>query len=758
MKKTLLKTMILLCALVVGGSAWAEDELVYTLTPASGSNNGYAGSCDIEIGGITWNLTGNSQISPWRIGGKSITNTNRALYSKTTISDDISKIEVKHGAASGITVNSWTVIVSKNSDFSNPVSTLTPTFAASATTTINRPNGADWSNCYFKFVYNVTVSGSSNKFLEFTEAKFYKETFSYDITAQSNNNSWGTVSLSGKTITATPATGYRVSTTTPYTVSPEGSATVTQDGNTFTVSPSANTTVTINFEAIPTHTVSFSVNGTTTSTATVAEGAAITFPSAPADVNGMTFVGWYTSTYDNSSVAPEFVTSATMGSSDVTYYAVFANAEDTGTAVQTLAQTLQYDTWTYSGTTKDMNTYRMFAENSYVESASFNLSKLSKVIVYAGTYGSLAAAKKLVTVTAGETVWGSANLTTNKETTQNIITSNISLSGNGSLHVVAGGGDGDSNGIRISKVEIFINEPVIEYSNYCTTVPEPAITLSTNSVEATAAGAEGTINVTYTAIDFTNDPEVVWYTDATATTTANEPSWLAVDINSNGLEYIIDSNEGAARTAYLKVYALDVNGEDVYSELITVTQAAFTQAITPAYTMTTYVTPYKMDFTGVDGLKAYVATDADADGVTVTEVTAAVPENTPLLLKGTAGTTYNVPVAASATAPATNKLRAGDGTTVFDGSTYDYLLYSDGKFYQIGSGTIATNKAYLHLESDPAGARALDIIFDGAEASSISDAVKSVEKNEGYFDLQGRRVAQPTKGLYIVNGKKVIVK
>ncbi len=191
---------------------------------------------------------------------------------------------------------------------------------------------------------------------------------------------------------------------------------------------------------------------------------------------------------------------------------------------------------------------------------------------------------------------------------------------------------------------------------------------------------------------------------------------------------------------------------------ITVTYTTATQAITPAYAKITYVTPYKMDFTNVEGLKAYVATGADAEGVTMTEVTAAVPENTPLMLKGTAGTTYNVPVAASATAPATNKLRAGDGTTVFDGSTYDYLLYSDGKFYQIGSGTIATNKAYLHLESDPAGARALDIIFDGAEASSISDAVKSVEKNEGYFDLQGRRVAQPTKGLYIVNGKKVIVK
>ena len=191
---------------------------------------------------------------------------------------------------------------------------------------------------------------------------------------------------------------------------------------------------------------------------------------------------------------------------------------------------------------------------------------------------------------------------------------------------------------------------------------------------------------------------------------------------------------------------------------ITVTYTTANQTITPAYAKTTYVTPYKMDFTGVDGLKAYVATDADAEGVTMTEVTAAVPENTPLMLKGTAGTTYNVPVAASATAPTINKLMAGDGTTVFDGTTFDYLLYSDGKFYQIGSGTIATNKAYLHLDSDPAGARSLDIIFDGAEASSISDAIKSVEKNGGFFDLQGRRVDQPTKGLYIVNGKKVIVK
>ena len=149
------------------------EQEVYALTPASGSNNGYAGNCDIAINGVTWNLTGNSTMQPWRIGGKSLTGVDRTLYSKTAMADDISKIEVQHGGASSITVNSWTLVVSQNDDFSDPVSTMDLTFAANSTTTITRPADTDWSNCYFKFVYNLTVSGTSNKFVEFTGASFY---------------------------------------------------------------------------------------------------------------------------------------------------------------------------------------------------------------------------------------------------------------------------------------------------------------------------------------------------------------------------------------------------------------------------------------------------------------------------------------------------------------------------------------------------------------------------------------------------------
>lgn len=149
----------------------------YILNPvATGGNssphNAYGSAATITIDNIEWSVTGNSSMVPWRIGGKSLSEVDREIYSSTAINMNVSKIEITHGAASSITVNSMTVIVSKNADFSSPVSTLTPTFAANDKVTVSRPAGADWSNCYYKFVYNVTVSGTSNKFLEFSKAEF----------------------------------------------------------------------------------------------------------------------------------------------------------------------------------------------------------------------------------------------------------------------------------------------------------------------------------------------------------------------------------------------------------------------------------------------------------------------------------------------------------------------------------------------------------------------------------------------------------
>lgn len=164
------KLFTILAAMLISMVGFAQTA-VYELVPTSGSNTGYASNCDVTVAGIKWNLTGNSTMKPWRIGGKSITNQDRALYSKTAMPFNISKIEVTHGTASSITVNSFKVIVS---DAANGAGVEIPvTFKANATTTIELPAGADYTNKYFKFLYNVTNTSSSNKYVQFTGAKFY---------------------------------------------------------------------------------------------------------------------------------------------------------------------------------------------------------------------------------------------------------------------------------------------------------------------------------------------------------------------------------------------------------------------------------------------------------------------------------------------------------------------------------------------------------------------------------------------------------
>ena len=68
--------------------------------------------------------------------------------------------------------------------------------------------------------------------------------------------------------------------------------------------------------------------------------------------------------------------------------------------------------------------------------------------------------------------------------------------------------------------------------------------------------------------------------------------------------------------------------------------------------------------------------------------------------------------------------------------------------------TIPAGKAYLTIS---AGAR--DFIgFDDDDVTSIESVEQAAKVDNQYFNLAGQRVAQPTKGLYIVNGKKVILK
>ena len=83
-----------------------------------------------------------------------------------------------------------------------------------------------------------------------------------------------------------------------------------------------------------------------------------------------------------------------------------------------------------------------------------------------------------------------------------------------------------------------------------------------------------------------------------------------------------------------------------------------------------------------------------------------------------------------------------------------YGINNDGKLQKGGSGAnIKSFRAYLTAVDEAAR----EISFEG-DVTGIENLTPALSQGEGaWYDLQGRRIAQPTKGLYIVNGKKVFV-
>lgn len=150
----------------------------------------------------------------------------------------------------------------------------------------------------------------------------------YEIKAISNNDNYGTVSLTGSTITGSPADGYRYA-DPAYTVT-GGTATVSQVGNAFTVTPTSDCTVCINFEAIPTYfvTITTPTGGTLTvkdgddtvsSGDEVADGTVLTITATPdEDYN---FRNWQA--VDASTHTYTAATTYTMNGHDVTLRANF---------------------------------------------------------------------------------------------------------------------------------------------------------------------------------------------------------------------------------------------------------------------------------------------------------------------------------------------------------------------------------------------------------------------------------------------------
>lgn len=179
------------------------------------------------------------------------------------------------------------------------------------------------------------------------------------------------------------------------------------------------------------------------------------------------------------------------------------------------------------------------------------------------------------------------------------------------------------------------------------------------------------------------------------------------------------------------------------------------------------------------GVKAYVATSAQDDVVTLKEVKGAVPAKTGMLITGTANSSANFAISSEAATL--------EGTNLFKGTTTERINFNNQETFALGAKDnndvalmknaltkefpngennkystvyVPANKAYILTTDLGAASQAASMLqFNFGEATGIDGVVADDAQVTIYYDLNGRRVLYPTQGVYVTNtGKKVFIR
>ena len=189
------------------------------------------------------------------------------------------------------------------------------------------------------------------------------------------------------------------------------------------------------------------------------------------------------------------------------------------------------------------------------------------------------------------------------------------------------------------------------------------------------------------------------------------------------------------------------------------------------YGSTTYCCEYPLDFSNVVGLKAYAATGYNTATQVITLVRLnTAKEGTGLFIKGKPGE-YTVPVIKQSNDYTLNML-VGTVNEITVNSTTEDGAYANFKyttlpsdetpmFYRFEDNTsLPAHKAYLQLPAalfPSSASKSVSLRFDDGETTDIDEVEGEVADVETVYDLQGRVVENPAKGIYIVDGKKVFI-
>lgn len=161
-------------------------------------------------------------------------------------------------------------------------------------------------------------------------------------------------------------------------------------------------------------------------------------------------------------------------------------------------------------------------------------------------------------------------------------------------------------------------------------------------------------------------------------------------------------------------------------------------------------------------VKVYTAKVNEAkSAVVLAEVpeSSVIAKGTPVLVGAEAGSYTFTASAGEAATVADNDLKAATADTKGDGSTIYALVEQDGKavFAPLKEGVaVSVGHAYLVLPAASA-ARFYSIQF-GGETTGINEVNAAAKADGAYYTLQGVKTSKAAKGIYIHNGKKVVIK
>ena len=722
--------MLLLCALVVGsGNVWADTEV--TFTPGTDT-----GATSVTKSGVSCAMSTMNNSDYYQIYAS-------ASGTFSCSSGNITKIEFTCTAS--------------GTDKYGPGNASANTGSYSYSGTKGTWTGSAAS---------VTISASKQ-----IRMSSLTVTYSpiYTITAQSNNNTYGTVSLSGSVIKGSPKSGCRYA-TPAYTVT-SGTATVSQEGNDFTVLPTSDCTVRINFEAIPTHTITYEAYpvgaGTFDAVTSLYEGGTT---SVRATANsGYKFKNWSVSGAGASlTTTTDNPTTLTMGTADVTLTANFD------------AVTTHAITYSVNGKETIVNV---------ADGDALDFSAPASGVPMGYTFkGWVVAANKIDIPTDTDP---KANYVTSATSTADITYYAVMAVESAVPHTET---------LTQSEITTNLTNATCAYgtekdytdgdikwtiSAYTDAASRPWMQLkkdNTSYIKVTAPTLAKITGLTFTITSTTNEKggisDITKHTDYSgsiyvdtsakstptgglgSTSTVSSDDQMSLSVTGNNNVVYMQVGTGA------RVWGIEVTYNTTSTSHYCTTVSDVPVTVSSA-SYATFVSDLPLNFKDASSIKAYIAKGkADYSGVTFEPIDK-VPANTGVLLYADGGATEYIPVFAGAADVTTgNVFVPGTGATVAsvdaeNDKLHNYILNNGSKgigFYQAANQTVSKNRAYIQIDQNASYSVKGFIALPGFGDETAVEAVKAEAVDGVIFNLAGQRVQKLQRGINIVNGKKVVVK